>query len=205
VGVAFLPLTDSSGTTQVVTQNEDHRSLIKDLPPESVVLIKGKVCDRPTKDINESMVTGGIEVLADEVEVLNSARESLPFFSFSKSSQNVSDEELKLRERYLEIRRGPLQHNLRLRSKVSSIIRDFLINQNFVEVETPTLFKSTPEGANEFIVPTRRRGQFYSLVQSPQQFKQLLMVGGIDRYYQIARCYRDEDQRADRQPEFTQV
>ncbi|XP_011406016.1 PREDICTED: aspartate--tRNA ligase, mitochondrial-like [Amphimedon queenslandica] len=204
VGVVFVPLSDATGTTQVVTDNEEHREVLQSLPTESVVLVEGVVSDRPGHNLNKDMSTGDIEVQAKNIKILNKSSESLSFYPFSKAGGNTT-EEMRLRERCLEIRRHQLQNILRFRSKVSSIIRQYLISEGFIEVETPTLFKPTPEGAREYLVPTREKGKFYSLAQSPQQFKQLLMVGGVDRYFQFARCYRDETSRVDRQPEFTQI
>lgn len=153
--------------------------------------------------INESMATGQIEVVMKSLEVLNESKKNLPI---EMRTFNRAKESLRLEYRYLDLRFSDMQKNLRTRSKVLMKMREYLINQcAFVEVETPTLFRRTPGGAQEFVVPSRKAGKFYSLVQSPQQFKQLLMVGAIDRYFQIARCYRDEATRPDRQPEFTQL
>jgi len=151
---------------------------------------------------NKELASGDIEVEVTEVLCLNSAATNLPFLPGKKK---LPKEEVRMKHRYLDLRRPELQKNIRMRSKVASVVRNYLDANQFVEVETPTLFKSTPEGAREYIVPTRNHGQFYALPQSPQQHKQMLMAAGIDRYYQIARCFRDEDLRADRQPEFTQI
>ncbi|KAK1931405.1 Aspartate--tRNA(Asp/Asn) ligase [Phytophthora citrophthora] len=151
---------------------------------------------------NEKMATGAVEVVVDEISELNSCV-NLPIQVATGSE--VANEDTRLRHRYLDLRRAALQQNLVVRSKISLAARNFLCSEGFLEIETPTLFKSTPEGAREFLVPTRNEGQFYALTQSPQQYKQLLMVGGLDRYFQLARCYRDEGGRADRQPEFTQI
>ncbi|KAF9350870.1 hypothetical protein BGX26_011009 [Mortierella sp. AD094] len=148
------------------------------------------------------MTTGDVEIELAKVRVLNKTHKSLPFLP---SNQSLVSEEVRLKHRCLDLRRATLQKNLRQRSLAAWVIRDYLLQQDFVEVETPMLFKSTPEGAREFVVPTRSSGSFYALPQSPQQYKQLLMASGIDRYFQIAKCFRDEDLRADRQPEFTQV
>ncbi|EAL72426.1 aspartyl-tRNA synthetase [Dictyostelium discoideum AX4] len=169
---------------------------------ESIVSIKGKVIARPERMVNKNMSTGEIEISVDQLQLLNNCVD-LPF-TVEHDSTAVS-EELRLKYRYVDLRRDKVQSNIRLRSKVAMAARNYLINQQFIEVETPTLFRPTPEGAREYLVPTRHQGQFYSLPQSPQQYKQLLMVGGIDRYFQLARCYRDEDLRSDRQPEFTQI
>lgn len=203
--VAFVPLLDASGSTQLVCDTGKWGSVLDSLRTESVVRATGRVEPRPTKDVNAQQPSGEVEVHLSSLEVLNTADPELPFRPSEVKAASVG-EELALRERPLELRRPALQTTLRLRSQVAMAMREFLIHKhNFVEVETPTLFKKTSEGAQEFLVPTRSPGKFYSLVQSPQQFKQLLMVGGLDRYFQFARCYRDEDLRADRQPEFTQV
>ncbi|GLE03931.1 hypothetical protein PINS_up012842 [Pythium insidiosum] len=152
---------------------------------------------------NAKMATGAVEVEVDSLRTLNACDAQLPLQV--ATGAELASEETRLRHRYLDLRRAALQRNLVLRSHVALATRNFLAGERFVEIETPTLFKSTPEGAREFLVPTRQRGQFYALTQSPQQYKQLLMVGGLDRYFQLARCYRDEGGRADRQPEFTQI
>ncbi|KAG9321901.1 hypothetical protein KVV02_003662 [Mortierella alpina] len=202
----FLPLRDHSGTVQLVLKgshdNESARRTLQDLTAESVVCIEGRVVARDRATINPRMATGDIEVEISFIQVLNKTHKSLPF---QPSSQALANEEVRLKHRCLDLRRDALQKNLRNRSLAAWTIRDYLINNDFVEVETPLLFKSTPEGAREFIVPTRNSGAFYALPQSPQQYKQLLMASGIDRYFQIAKCFRDEDLRADRQPEFTQI
>ena len=171
---------------------------------EYVVAVRGVVSKRPEGTINPELATGEVEILAHELRILN-ASETPPFdltASFTEIGENV-----RLRYRYLDLRRPSLQQNLMLRSQVVKIIRDYLYALRFNEIETPFLTKSTPEGARDYIVPSRvnQEGEFYALPQSPQLFKQLLMVSGYDRYYQIARCFRDEDLRADRQPEFTQI
>lgn len=201
----FIILRDAYGSTQLfISDNRtDLMEIIKNLPYESVICVVGMVNMRPEGQVNQKMKTGDIEVQVDSIKVLNKALEQLPF---SIRQFNKAKEVTQMKYRYLALRYPEIQKNLRIRSKLLMKIREYLINEcDFVDVETPTLFKNTPGGAQEFIVPTRHPGKFYSLVQSPQQFKQLLMVGGIDRYFQIARCYRDESARHDRQPEFTQL
>lgn len=187
-----------------------------------MISVTGVVSKRPDSMINPDMPTGEVEVIVEDVVIHNVAR-NLPFLFHRQTIGNVS-EELLLEYRYLDLRQPTLQenlrclslrfrflapvgfaHDLRLRSRVTKRIRDYFHGVGFTEIETPTLFKSTPEGAREFLVPTRQKGKFYSLPQSPQQYKQLLMVSGFEKYFQIARCYRDETGRSDRQPEFTQV
>ena len=199
-GVAFIDLRDASGIVQVVIHDE---KLAHDLKPETCVQIKGQVKLRPKGNENKDLPTGDVEVFAQEVSVLSQSA-TLPFQIDKEIDVN---EEIRLRYRYLDLRRpfGP-GSALRIRSKVSQYARDVLLNHDFIEVETPTLTRSTPEGARDFLVPVRLQpGSWYALPQSPQLFKQLLMVGGLEKYFQIARCYRDEDFRADRQPEFTQL
>ncbi|NXP08408.1 SYDM protein, partial [Thinocorus orbignyianus] len=202
----FLVLRDFQGLTQIIIpQDEAHahvKKLLSNAPVESVVRVTGIVSHRPPGQENPKMPTGDIEVKAETAEVLNSCKK-LPFEikDFIKKS-----EALRMQYRYLDLRSFQLQSNLRLRSQIVMRMREYLCNlHGFVDVETPTLFKRTPGGAKEFLVPSREVGKFYSLPQSPQQFKQLLMVGGLDRYFQVARCYRDEGSRPDRQPEFTQI
>ncbi len=199
-GVAFIDLRDASGVVQVVIHDE---KLAHDLKPETCVQIKGQVKLRPKGNENKDLPTGQIEVFASEVNVLSQSS-TLPF----QIDEHIDvNEETRLKFRYLDLRRphGP-GNALRIRSKVSQYARDVLLNHDFIEVETPTLTRSTPEGARDFLVPVRLQpGSWYALPQSPQLFKQLLMVGGLEKYFQIARCYRDEDFRADRQPEFTQL
>jgi aspartyl-tRNA synthetase len=208
-GLIFIDIRDREGRTQTVFDPSD---LSKDLferaaalRSECVVSITGKVRQRPPGTNNPKIVTGEVEVLAQSFDVLNMA-EVLPFPVDDPEIANKVNEELRLKYRYLDLRRPEMSRNLRLRSKVATATRVFMEEQGFLEVETPVLFKSTPEGAREFLVPNRREpGTFYALPQSPQQFKQMLMVAGVERYYQLARCFRDEDQRADRQLEFTQL
>ncbi|KAI4472872.1 hypothetical protein M0802_016452 [Mischocyttarus mexicanus] len=201
----FVTLRDAYGSTQLFIPDDkiDLMEIVKDLPYESVISIVGMVNIRPEGQANKKMKTGEIEIKVDSIKVLNKAAEHLPF---SIRQFNKAKELTQMKYRYLALRYPEIQKNLRIRSKLLMKMREYLINEcDFVDVETPTLFKNTPGGAQEFVVPTRHPGKFYSLVQSPQQFKQLLMVGGIDRYFQIARCYRDESARHDRQPEFTQL
>eukprot|EP00123_Amoebidium_parasiticum_P020226 comp45542_c0_seq1/m.47543 comp45542_c0_seq1/g.47543 ORF comp45542_c0_seq1/g.47543 comp45542_c0_seq1/m.47543 type:complete len:649 (-) comp45542_c0_seq1:111-2057(-) len=205
----FVPLRDGYGVTQVVISKEvdsfaDLKKTLDSTPVESVLKIDGVVRRRPDGQDNKKMPTGSIEVLVTGIEVLNDCTD-LPFPIRDEISAGTDDTEHKMRYRYLMLRRNNLQRNIRLRSELAKVARDCLHDQGFVEVETPTLFRRTPEGAREFLVPTRNPGHFYALPQSPQQYKQMLMVGAIDRYFQFARCYRDEDLRADRQPEFTQL
>jgi aspartyl-tRNA synthetase len=208
-GVLFIDIRDREGRTQTVFDPSDLDKAICDsaaaLHSESVIQVTGKVRQRPQGTENTKIQTGQVEVLVKELVVLNQA-DVLPFPVDDPEVANKVNEELRLKYRYLDLRRPEMARNLRLRSKVATASRVFLDEQGFLEVETPTLFKSTPEGAREFLVPSRvHPGQFYALPQSPQQFKQILMVAGVERYFQLARCYRDEDLRADRQPEFTQV
>jgi aspartyl-tRNA synthetase len=200
-GVAFVDLRDASGIVQVVIRDE---SAASGLRPESCVQITGAVQARPEGNANPELPTGDVEVVAEHVDVLSTAA-PLPF-PVEESHAGAVGEEIRLRHRYLDLRRSGPARALRMRSEVSRIARDVLHGEGFVEVETPTLTRSTPEGARDFLVPVRLQpGHWYALPQSPQLFKQLLMVAGLERYYQIARCYRDEDFRADRQPEFTQL
>ncbi len=202
-GVVFVDLRDASGIAQVVVRDE---AVAHKLRSEFVLKVTGEVARRPEGNENTSLSTGEIELLGDHIEILNTC-DALPF----QISDNADDsgkvgEETRLRYRYLDLRRSPAQYAIRLRSKVSQAARKVLDQHKFVEIETPTLTRSTPEGARDFLVPARLSpGSWYALPQSPQLFKQLLMVAGMERYYQIARCYRDEDFRADRQPEFTQL
>ncbi|KAG0300055.1 aspartyl-tRNA synthetase 2, mitochondrial [Dissophora globulifera] len=203
----FLPLRDHTGTIQLVLKGSgagkgDVGKNLQDLTAESVICVEGRVVAREDTAINPKMQTGEIEVDLASVRILNKTHKNLPFLPNNQSQVN---EEVRLKYRCLDLRRDALQQNLRRRSLAAWVIRDYLVEQDFVEVETPMLFKSTPEGAREFVVPTRNSGSFYALPQSPQQYKQLLMASGVDRYFQIAKCFRDEDLRADRQPEFTQI
>ena len=201
-GVAFIDLRDASGIAQVVIREE----IAHDLRAEYVLAVTGEVSARPEGNANPNLPTGEIEVVVSDVEILN-ASAPLPF-QVSDHAEDAGQvgEEARLRYRYLDLRRSAMQHAIRLRAKVSQAARRVLDSHDFVEIETPTLTRSTPEGARDFLVPARLApGCWYALPQSPQLFKQLLMIAGMERYYQIARCYRDEDFRADRQPEFTQL
>ncbi len=201
----FIDIRDRYGITQVVfvpSVARDAHNNAQKLGPEYVVRIKGQVNVRPDKNANPNLATGGVELLAKELEILNDSK--VPVFEIS-GDVNVN-EETRLTYRYLDIRREKMRESLLMRHKLANTVRAFLNAENFCEVETPVLTKSTPEGARDFLVPSRMNpGQFYALPQSPQLFKQLLMVSGMDRYYQIVKCFRDEDLRADRQPEFTQI
>src|SRR5438105_7905793 len=208
-GLIFIDVRDREGRTQTVFDPSDLPKETFDqaaaLRSECVVAITGRVRRRPPGTINPKITTGEIEVAATDLEVLNMA-EVLPFPVDDPEVASKVNEEMRLQYRYLDLRRPELARNIRLRSTVATATRVFMEEQGFLEVETPTLFKSTPEGAREFLIPSRREpGKFYALPQSPQQFKQILMVAGVEKYFQIARCYRDEALRADRQPEFTQI
>ena len=208
-GVVFIDVRDREGRSQAVFDPSDLPSDLFEtaskLHSESVISVTGKVRMRPDGTKNEKIDTGLIEILVNQIEVLNNA-DILPFTIDDPEVAAKVNEELRLKHRYLDLRRPEMIYNMRLRSKVATATRVFMEEQGFLEIETPTLFKSTPEGAREFLVPSRLHpGQFYALPQSPQQYKQILMCSGVDKYFQLARCYRDEDLRADRQPEFTQV
>jgi aspartyl-tRNA synthetase len=199
--VAFIDLRDSTGTVQIVISDE---AIARELRAEFCVLVTGTVTKRPSGNENPNSPTGEIEIPIDHLEVLSEAA-PLPFPVDSGERVNVS-EEVRLKYRYLDLRREEPARALRLRSKTTKIIREVMSSEDFLEIETPYLTRSTPEGARDFLVPVRLQpGSWYALPQSPQLFKQLLMVAGMERYYQIARCFRDEDFRADRQPEFTQL
>lgn len=204
-GLIFIDLRDRSGIVQVVADPDTAGSSFKiaeDIRNEYVIKVNGTVRLRDEATINENIATGAIEVVAAEIEVLNTAK-TPPFYIQDGID---TDENLRLKYRYLDLRRPEMQKNIILRHKVTKLMRDFLDNNGFLEIETPMLCKSTPEGARDYLVPSRvNPGKFYALPQSPQIFKQLLMVSGFERYFQIARCFRDEDLRADRQPEFTQL
>ncbi len=203
-GVIFIDLRDREGLTQVVFRPEENARLAKQahtLRGEDVMQVSGRVAARPPGTENPNLATGEIEIIPSELTILNRA-DDLPF-PIDAEPQN---EDLRMTQRYFDLRRPRLARNLRLRHRVANATRDFLDSQGFVEVETPILSKSTPEGARDFLVPSRLMpGKFYALPQAPQQYKQLLMVAGVEKYFQIAKCFRDEDLRADRQPEFTQI
>jgi len=208
-GLIFIDIRDREGRTQTVFDPSDLPKELFDraaaLRSECVISVTGKVRQRPAGTANAKIPTGEVEIGVTVLEVLNMA-EVLPFPVDDPEVAAKVNEELRLQYRYLDLRRPEMARNLRLRSKVATAARVFMDELGFLEVETPTLFKSTPEGAREFLIPSRREpGKFYALPQSPQQFKQILMVAGVERYFQLARCYRDEDQRADRQLEFTQI
>src|SRR3984893_18252890 len=203
-GVIFIDLRDRQGLTQVVFRPEENAEVAKQshsLRSEDVIQVTGKVAPRLPGTENPKLATGDIEVLPADLRILNRATD-LPF----QIDTEIHNEDLRLTYRYYDLRRPQLARNLRLRHKVAKATRDYLDGQGYVEVETPILSKSTPEGARDFLVPSRLTpGKFYALPQAPQQYKQLLMVGGVEKYFQIAKCFRDEDLRADRQPEFTQI
>ena len=204
-GILFVDLRDREGRTQIVLDpsNPGLEAQFSSIKPESVISVSGRVEARFGGTANTKLATGEIEVHATDLEILNVSK--TPPFPMDETADKVG-EDLRMTYRYLDLRRAANTRMLRMRHKTSKAIRDFMDSQNFIEVETPILFKSTPEGAREFLVPSRMNpGAFYALPQSPQQYKQMLMVGGIERYYQLARCFRDEDLRADRQPEFTQL
>jgi len=206
-GIIFVDLRDRKGITQIKLEPHDNASLgeqLKHLKDESVISVTGQVSRRPEGTENSNLPTGQVEVVATEMVIHNIA--DTPPFPLDDVGGDKVNEDLRLTYRYLDLRRPHMRHNLRMRHKVTKSIRDYFDSQEFIEVETPFLFKSTPEGAREYLVPSRiHPGEFYALSQSPQQYKQILMVAGVERYFQIARCFRDEDLRADRQMEFTQV
>ena len=211
-GLVFIRLRDRYGITQVMVgdnASDEVKKIASSLKSEYCIAVEGVVAARAEKDINRDMATGEIEVEASDIEIFTTSQD-LPF-SIEEVRQKdgsvvVANEDLRLKYRYLDLRRAPMQHNIILRSQVTFATREFLTSKGFLEIETPTFIKSTPEGARDYLVPSRvHPGKFYSLPQSPQLYKQLLMVSGFDKYFQIARCYRDEDARGDRQPEFTQI
>ena len=202
-GMTFIDLRDRYGITQLVFNMETNKELCEQarkLGREFVIKATGIVTERSNK--NAKIATGDIEIMVDELTILNVSKTP----PFTIEDETDGGDELRMKYRYLDLRRNPVRENLILRSKIGKVTRDYLDSLNFIEVETPVLIKSTPEGARDFLVPSRmNQGQFYALPQSPQTFKQLLMVAGFDRYFQIVKCFRDEDLRADRQPEFTQI
>lgn len=211
-GLVFIRLRDRYGITQVKVgdgASDEVKKIASSLKSEYCIAVEGVVAARDQKDINADMATGEIEVEATDIEIFTTSQE-LPF-SIEEVRQKdgtlvLPNEDLRLKYRYLDLRREPMQHNIILRSKVAFAVREYLTSKGFLEIETPTFIKSTPEGARDYLVPSRvHPGKFYSLPQSPQLYKQILMVSGFDKYFQIARCYRDEDARGDRQPEFTQI
>jgi aspartyl-tRNA synthetase len=206
-GILFIDLRDRKGVTQVKFDphvNQDLAAQAAQVKPESVISVAGKVVPRPEGTVNAALPTGEIEVDATALEISNLSE--TPPFPLDDAGGDKVNEDLRLTYRYLDLRRPKMRKNLQVRHKVAKAIRDYFDANEFIEVETPALFKSTPEGAREYLVPSRiHPGQFYALSQSPQQFKQILMVAGVEKYFQIARCFRDEDLRSDRQMEFTQV
>ena len=211
-GLFFIQLRDRYGITQILVgdnASDEVKKIAASLKSEYCIAISGKVAERSDKDVNPEMATGEIEVEAEDIEIFTTS-EQLPFAIDEVRQKDgtivLPNEDLRLKYRYLDLRREPMQHHIILRSQVTFAVREYLTQQGFLEIETPTFIKSTPEGARDYLVPSRvHPGKFYSLPQSPQLYKQLLMVSGFDKYFQIARCYRDEDARGDRQPEFTQI
>src|SRR6266542_3194074 len=206
--LTFVDLRDREGITQVVFNADnaaEAHGRAKELRGEYVIAVIGKVTLREASQRNAKIITGDVEVHAQELYILNDAR-TLPFQLETLTSDALASEDLRLKYRYLDLRRPQLQANLKLRHRLLAEIRNYMGEQGFTEIETPILIKSTPEGARDYIVPSRvQPGKFFALPQSPQLFKQLCMIAGLDKYFQIARCFRDEDLRADRQPEFTQL
>ena len=200
-GLIFIDLRDRSGIVQLVIRPEDNAyTIAEELRNEYVIKVIGTVSERESK--NDKLATGEIEIIVKELTLLNTSLE----VPFTISDDTTALEDTRLKYRYLDLRRNSLQNNLKIRHKITMATRNYLDSIGFIEVETPVLCKSTPEGARDYLVPSRvNDGKFYALPQSPQIFKQLLMVGGLEKYFQIAKCFRDEDLRADRQPEFTQI
>jgi aspartyl-tRNA synthetase len=203
--LVFLDIRDMSGKVQcvVLPNHTEAMDSSKELRSEWVVEVTGLVNQRPERNIKQGELNGNLEIEITAITVLNEAQ--TPGFDVTSDGKEIGEEN-RLAERYLDLRRPRMQHNIRMRHKVAKLLRDKLSDKHFIEVETPYLTKSTPEGARDYIVPSRlHSGKFYALPQSPQQYKQLLMAGGVERYFQLARCMRDEDTRGDRQPEFTQL
>jgi len=203
--LVFIDLRDRSGTVQmvIIPDKEEAAKIAKDIRSEYVIEVEGLVKQRPGGAKNEKLPTGGVEIEVEKITILNEAK--TPPFEISEDTKGIH-EDIRLKYRYLDLRSERMKRNIIMRSKIVKYIRDFYTEKEFIEIETPILTKGTPEGAREYIVPSRlHKGKFYVLPQSPQQFKQLLMVAGIEKYFQIAKCFRDEDQRGDRQPEFTQL
>src|SRR5580700_11552338 len=203
-GVIFIDLRDREGLTQVVFRPEENAALAKQahgLRSEDVIQVSGKIAARVPGTENSKLATGDIELIPSELKILNRA-DDLPF----PIDADIHNEDLRLTYRYYDLRRPELSRNMRIRHRAAKATRDFLDSQGYIEIETPILSKSTPEGARDFLVPSRLMpGKFYALPQAPQQYKQLLQVAGVEKYFQIAKCFRDEDLRADRQPELTQI
>jgi len=201
----FVDIRDRSGVTQVVFSEELNAAIhakAELLRNEYVIAVLGTVKRRDADTINKNIPTGEVELVVDELRILNDAKHP----PFLPSDTSLANEEMRLKYRYIDLRRDAMQFNIELRHKVALAIRDYLASQGFFEIETPFMTRSTPEGARDYLVPSRvQPGCFYALPQSPQLFKQILMISGFDKYFQIVRCFRDEDLRADRQPEFTQI
>jgi len=204
-GLIFVDLRDRSGVTQVVFNPEVNAAAhekAKQIRSEDVIAVRGKLGKRPPETLNQELATGEVELLGQELRLLNASQ--VPPFTIDDATE--ANENTRLKYRYLDLRRPRSLSHLLLRYRMTKLIRDYLDGLGFIDVETPVLTKSTPEGARDYLVPSRiYPGKFYALPQSPQLFKQILMVGGLDRYFQIVKCFRDEDLRADRQPEFTQL
>ncbi|MGH9537723.1 MAG: aspartate--tRNA ligase, partial [Terriglobales bacterium] len=201
----FIDIRDRSGVTQVVFNKERDPAIhqkAEALRNEYVIAVVGTAKQRVSDTVNKNIATGEVELIAEELRILNEAKQP----PFLPSETVLPNEEMRLKYRYIDLRRDALQYNIELRHKVALAIRDYLSGQGFFEIETPFMTRSTPEGARDYLVPSRvQPGSFYALPQSPQLFKQILMISGFDKYFQIVRCFRDEDLRADRQPEFTQI
>src|SRR5947207_2897985 len=203
--IIFLDLRDRTGVTQVVVNRELNavaHQKASSVRNEYVIAVIGKVKKRDSDTVNKNIPTGEVELVVDELRILNESKQP----PFLPGETVLPNEEMRLKYRYIDLRRDPMQFNIELRHKVAKAIRDHLSAEGFFEIETPFMTRSTPEGARDYLVPSRvQPGSFYALPQSPQMFKQILMISGFDKYFQIVRCFRDEDLRADRQPEFTQI